>query len=224
MCAFEQAAFEEAYWAVNSLKVFSATGIGGSSHNPVDQTDTNAAVSANRRDATEAASNATHGFHITNRLLLQQDSQVQRGEYLLQLHVHRESRECIVLCLWVCCLLARFGAAVRADKYICSPLLLTPLRRQTAKYTNPNGPCSTSIVVLTPSSDLDIRPDSVPSIVVMCTFPGAGRLRDDRARCSHAYLAASWFHCLALGANWCWCDRHNRSTFGGPKSDGTFGI
>ena len=137
MCAFEQAAFEEAYWAVNSLKVFSATGIGGSSHNPVDQTGTNAAVSAHRRDATEAASNATHGFHITNRLLLQQDSQVQTGEYLLQLHVHRESRECIVLCLWVCCVLARFGAAVWADKYICSPYTVDPTASTNSKIYEP---------------------------------------------------------------------------------------
>jgi hypothetical protein len=116
----EQAAFEEAYWTVNSLKVFSATGgLSRSGTSAAGHKDVSAAVSGNGRDTTEAAANASIG----NRLLLQQDSQALRDEQLLQIHVHRESRECFLLIFGflllasTCCLPARTRCgAVQVDK------------------------------------------------------------------------------------------------------------
>ena len=101
MCTFEQAAFEEAYWTVNSLKVFGATGgISGSGTSAADKGGHPAAVSGNEhRNTTESASTESYGLP-GNRLLLQRDLQDGTDKQLLQIHVHRESRECFLLCLF----------------------------------------------------------------------------------------------------------------------------
>ena len=144
---------------MNSLKVFGATGgISGSGTSAADKGGHPAAVSGNEhRNTTESASTESYGLP-GNRLLLQRDLQDGTDKQLLQIHVHRESRECFLLCLFFCLPVpTRYGAVqVENDMIVCSPCRPYCIN-ETAKYTNPNGPCSTSVVVPIPASEFSSR-------------------------------------------------------------------
>ena len=96
MCTFVQAAFADAYWAINSLKVFSATDYANdSSTGLVGQrgvNNTSFGNSSERRK--DAAANTTDVVDSAGVKRLLQDDLRAPGD--LQIHVHREPRECLL--------------------------------------------------------------------------------------------------------------------------------
>ena len=116
---------------------------------------------------------------------------------------------------------------VETDIYVLSHSMsgFPPLMNHTAKYTNPNGPCSTTIMVCL---DCSVK---IPVASLTCylsigvvifstavtltgTLSGAGRSRDVGAGGPQPGLATPWFHSRALRTTRRWCDSHGEGPIG----------